>query len=295
MRGGLVELGAGGALQVADIAGELDDGDLHAEADAEEGDAFFAGVAGGGHLPFRTTITEATGDEDALQTGEVEFGAGFFDAFGIDADDVHLAVVGGAGVREGFVDALVGVLEFDVFADDTDAHVVRGVDDALDKVAPAAEIGLRGVEIEQATDVVVQALLMELQRHLVNGVLHVTDFDDSLDGHVAEEGDFFADIEVQRMLGAAEDDVRGDTDLPQLGDALLRGLGLQFLRGLDVGHQGGVDVEHIADRRLERIGLEKQYHKENPFPWMSEIIDMPKEKNFFETRVTEYKTGELDW
>jgi ribonucleoside-diphosphate reductase beta chain len=54
-------------------------------------------------------------------------------------------------------------------------------------------------------------------------------------------------------------------------------------------------VEHIADRRLERIGLERQYHKDNPFPWMSEIIDMPKEKNFFETRVNEYKTGELDW
>jgi ribonucleoside-diphosphate reductase beta chain len=54
-------------------------------------------------------------------------------------------------------------------------------------------------------------------------------------------------------------------------------------------------VQHIADRRLERIGLPKQYFKENPFPWMSEIIDMPKEKNFFETRVTEYKTGELDW
>jgi ribonucleoside-diphosphate reductase beta chain len=54
-------------------------------------------------------------------------------------------------------------------------------------------------------------------------------------------------------------------------------------------------VEHIADRRLERINLERQYHKDNPFPWMSEIIDLPKEKNFFETRVTEYKTGELDW
>ena len=54
-------------------------------------------------------------------------------------------------------------------------------------------------------------------------------------------------------------------------------------------------IEHIADRRLERIGLKAQYHKDNPFPWMSEIIDMPKEKNFFETRVTEYKTGELDW
>jgi ribonucleoside-diphosphate reductase beta chain len=54
-------------------------------------------------------------------------------------------------------------------------------------------------------------------------------------------------------------------------------------------------VEHVADRRLERIGLERQYHVENPFPWMSEIIDLPKEKNFFETRVNEYKTGELDW
>lgn len=54
-------------------------------------------------------------------------------------------------------------------------------------------------------------------------------------------------------------------------------------------------VEHIADRRLERIGLKAQFHVENPFPWMSEIIDVPKEKNFFETRVTEYKTGQLGW
>ena len=55
-------------------------------------------------------------------------------------------------------------------------------------------------------------------------------------------------------------------------------------------------VEHIADRRLERIGLEKLYGSNNPFPWMSEIVDLKKEKNFFETRVTEYQTGgNLDW
>jgi ribonucleoside-diphosphate reductase beta chain len=29
----------------------------------------------------------------------------------------------------------------------------------------------------------------------------------------------------------------------------------------------------------------------NPFPWMSEVLDLKKEKNFFETRVTEYQTG----
>jgi len=55
-------------------------------------------------------------------------------------------------------------------------------------------------------------------------------------------------------------------------------------------------VRHIADRRLEKIGLPKQYGTKNPFPWMSEVIDLRKEKNFFETRVTEYQTGgSLSW
>ena len=55
-------------------------------------------------------------------------------------------------------------------------------------------------------------------------------------------------------------------------------------------------VEYIADRRFDRLGLPLQYNTKSPFPWMSEIIDMPKEKNFFETKVTEYKTGgSLEW
>ena len=54
-------------------------------------------------------------------------------------------------------------------------------------------------------------------------------------------------------------------------------------------------VEYIADRRLERIDLPKVYETENPFPWMSQSTDLTKEKNFFETRVTEYQTGALQW
>ncbi|HAG27361.1 TPA: ribonucleotide-diphosphate reductase subunit beta [Patescibacteria group bacterium] len=55
-------------------------------------------------------------------------------------------------------------------------------------------------------------------------------------------------------------------------------------------------IEHIADRRLNSIGLASQYNVQNPFPWMSEAVDLSKEKNFFETRVTEYQTGgTLDW
>jgi ribonucleoside-diphosphate reductase beta chain len=55
-------------------------------------------------------------------------------------------------------------------------------------------------------------------------------------------------------------------------------------------------VQHIADRRLERIGIKPAYGSRNPFPWMSETIDLQKEKNFFETRVTEYQTASsLEW
>lgn len=55
-------------------------------------------------------------------------------------------------------------------------------------------------------------------------------------------------------------------------------------------------IEYIADRRLERVGLPKQFGVANPFPWMSEAVDISKEKNFFETRVIEYKTGgALQW
>jgi ribonucleoside-diphosphate reductase beta chain len=54
-------------------------------------------------------------------------------------------------------------------------------------------------------------------------------------------------------------------------------------------------VQYIADRRLESIGLSRLYNAANPFPWMSEVIDLKKEKNFFETRVTEYQSGMLSW
>jgi ribonucleoside-diphosphate reductase beta chain len=56
-------------------------------------------------------------------------------------------------------------------------------------------------------------------------------------------------------------------------------------------------LRFIANRRCQQIGLDMLYPgATNPFPWMSEMIDLKKEKNFFETRVTEYQTGgALSW
>jgi ribonucleoside-diphosphate reductase beta chain len=49
-------------------------------------------------------------------------------------------------------------------------------------------------------------------------------------------------------------------------------------------------MQFIANRRLEALGMEFRYESDaNPFPWLSEIIDLKKQKNFFETRVIDYQ------
>ena len=70
-------------------------------------------------------------------------------------------------------------------------------------------------------------------------------------------------------------------------------------RGI-LGLNSGMFKEYlrfIANRRCQQIGLDILYPgASNPFPWMAEMIDLKKEKNFFETRVTEYQSGgALSW
>ena len=57
-------------------------------------------------------------------------------------------------------------------------------------------------------------------------------------------------------------------------------------------------VNFIGNRRLKRINIATKNRKQfsNPFPWLSEIMDIPRENNFFERTVTEYqKSSAMDW
>ncbi len=89
-------------------------------------------------------------------------------------------------------------------------------------------------------------------------------------------------------------------------DLVKEGVDLEYQYALDTMPRGilGLNanmmwdyLRFIGNRRLAQIGLPEQYPGvSNPLPWMSEIIDLKKEKNFFETRVTEYQTGGcLNW
>ncbi len=84
------------------------------------------------------------------------------------------------------------------------------------------------------------------------------------------------------------------------------GVELEYQYAIDTMPRGvlGLNAEmfhgylrYIGNRRLAQIGLAEQYEgAENTFPWMSEMMDLKKEKNFFETRVIEYQTGgTLSW
>ena len=47
-------------------------------------------------------------------------------------------------------------------------------------------------------------------------------------------------------------------------------------------------IQYVADRLLLQMGCTKDYHAENPFPFM-EMISLEGKTNFFERRVSEYK------
>lgn len=92
----------------------------------------------------------------------------------------------------------------------------------------------------------------------------------------------------------------------EMSNLIREGLELEYQYAVDTMPRGilGLNakmfreyLEYIANRRCAQIGLTEMFSgASNPFPWMSEIIDLKKEKNFFETRVTEYQVGgALDW
>jgi ribonucleoside-diphosphate reductase beta chain len=56
-------------------------------------------------------------------------------------------------------------------------------------------------------------------------------------------------------------------------------------------------MHFTTNRRCAQLGLQPVFPDTgNPFPWMSEMMDLKKEKNFFETRVIEYQNGgALQW
>ncbi len=128
----------------------------------------------------------------------------------------------------------------------------------------------------------------QFQYILRDETIHLNFGIDLINGIKAENPEIWTDEFKQQMIDRIRESV--ELEIAYARDCLPNGvLGLNADLFRDY-------VQYIADRRLERIELPVQYGSPNPFPWMSETIDLAKEKNFFETRVTEYQSaGSLEW
>ncbi|MCI0619919.1 ribonucleotide-diphosphate reductase subunit beta [Candidatus Wolfebacteria bacterium] len=129
----------------------------------------------------------------------------------------------------------------------------------------------------------------QFQFILRDETVHLAFGTDLINTIVEENPDIWTEPFKKDLMGKIEKGV--DLEIKYAYDALPKGI-------MGLTPESIEDyLRYIADRRLERINLPTLYNaKKNPFPWMSEIMDIRKEKNFFETRVNEYRTGgQLDW
>jgi ribonucleoside-diphosphate reductase beta chain len=128
----------------------------------------------------------------------------------------------------------------------------------------------------------------QFQYILRDETIHLNFGIDLINGIKAENPEIWTPEFRQQMINRVREAV--ELEIAYARDCLPKGV-----LGLNAGLFRDY-VQYIADRRLERIQLPAQYGSSNPFPWMSETMDLSKEKNFFETRVTEYQSaGSLEW
>lgn len=258
-----IELGGVGSAETAHVTGELDDGHLHAEADAEERDLVFTGELDGLDHAFRATLAETSRDEDRIDVLKDLLGAFLFDLAGVDVADLDAGLRADAGVDERFVERLVAVGVVDVLADHGDRDLALRVLDATDDVLPGGEIGGLRLKAELLADEVVKMLGVEHERHFVDRG-GVGDADHAVHRHVGEERDLGALAFRDHVLGATEEHVGIDALFAELLNGVLGRLRLQLAGGRDPRAERQVDEAgvvaahaegHLADGLDERQGL----------------------------------------
>ena len=99
------------------MASKFDDGHLHAETDAEEGNFSLASIADGGDHPFDTSIAKSSGDQNPLASCKGVRDVVVGDFFRIDPMNVDSDIILRAGVAECLGHTEVGVVQLGIFAD----------------------------------------------------------------------------------------------------------------------------------------------------------------------------------
>ena len=206
----IAPFGAAGIFDAEDVTRVFDDSELHAEADAEVGDAVFARVLHGADFAADAAVTEASRYDDTVHTFQQRHALPV-QVFGIDVADVHRVAAADAGVVERFVERFVGVGEVHIFANHGNRHFVLQVGNGVVDLLPVAEISGGGIKGKVAHDNFVHALLVIEQRDFVD-VFHVQPGEDGIGGDIGKEGDFAPLVFGNIAVGAANQHIRLNAD-----------------------------------------------------------------------------------
>ena len=255
-----IQFCAVGVGPAEDVAGEFHHGHLHAQAEAQEGDAVLTGVADGADFPFDSPVSEAARDQDAVCAAQKRGGIFVGHCLRIHPADVDDAAAGDAAVLQGLHDADVGVVKLDVFAHQSYGHLGDRMAQSVYHGFPSGKIWLWTGKSQAFAGGLGEPLPFHGKGRFVE-VFHVQILEHMGGGNVAEEGDLVLQLLAERLLTAAYDDVRAQPQSLQFPDGGLGRLRLQLAGGLDVGNQGdmdqdGVFVSHIVLELAD--GLQKR-------------------------------------
>ena len=252
MRGVAGEFRGVGPGETGAVPGDVDHGALHPQADAEERHLPLPREADRLNLALDPPLAEAAGHDETVEAGEQSLGPFALDVLALDRLHPNLRAVGDAAVVERLVDALVGIAVLGVLAYQGDRDLVLGIAETVEQVVPLFQIGRACLHSEPTEDDLVNPVRLERQRHLVDRKVFVPFLDHRLERHVAEERDFFAIRQIEGPLGATDEHVGLDADLPQQADGVLRRLGLELTRRLQIRHEREVDEHAIFAAHIER-------------------------------------------
>src|SRR3972149_1965752 len=121
----------------------------------------------------------------------------------------------------------------------------------MDKPRPAPQVGPRALDIQFLNDNLVQLLTFEDKRHLIDRT-HVASFNDRLGLNITEERNLLFQIQRERPLRSANQNIRLEPNLQQGFDAMLRRLCLELTRGPYVRDQSDVDIDRIPMAYTQR-------------------------------------------
>lgn len=215
-----IELLRGGILELAEVAGSLDDGNLHTKADTEEGGLLLTSPLGSTDHTLGTTVTEAARDENALGDanivpslvvlGGILLLGLLLEVLRVNPDEVELAATAHGGVLKSLDDGKVSIVKLNVLADqdDVDGLGVTEGNNFLplgpDLLALADTGGgeLDVVELQGLLKFPEQTLLLKEKRHLVDGG-HIADGKDLVDLDLAAGSDLVDGALLEGLLTTA--------------------------------------------------------------------------------------------